>query len=92
MIIFFVLIMFVLSNYEIKNQSPMRPVENHPLSNEKKLIKSDHSTMRETFSCKSCLKETSRILFLVNMTIVHVDMYAREVLSIRHTSLSHQRH
>jgi len=33
---FVIFIIFVLSN-EIKNQSPIHPVENYPLSNEKKI-------------------------------------------------------
>jgi len=35
----------------------MRSVKNSPLSNEKKLIKSDHSTVCETFSCKACFEQ-----------------------------------
>jgi len=50
------LIIFVLSN-ETKNQSPMRHVENYPLCNEKKLIKSDHSTMLKSFSRKECFEQ-----------------------------------
>lgn len=48
-------IILVLSN-KIKNESLIRSVENHPLFNKKTIMKSDHSTSRESFSCKTCFE------------------------------------
>jgi len=47
----------------------MSPVENYTFSNEKRIIKSDHSTMRDSFPIKRVLSKKSGFYFWLMVSL-----------------------
>ena len=64
----------------------MRPVKNDPVSNEKKLIISVHSTIRVSFSCKACFEKKNHAFYFwstVPLTCAHMLMQKMRIDSIQ---------
>jgi len=47
----------ILLSDVLKNRMPLHQKENHPLLSNKNLLKSDHSTRRDNFSCRTCFEQ-----------------------------------